>query len=25
MLTDKRHSFTEEKLEMHLIIHLNNK
>jgi len=26
MLTDKRHSFTEEKLEMHIItIHFNNK
>jgi len=25
MLTDKRHSFTEEKLEMHMIIHFNNK
>ncbi|KAF0682215.1 Uncharacterized protein FWK35_00038128 [Aphis craccivora] len=25
MLTDKRYSFTEEKLEMHMIIHFNNK
>lgn len=25
MLTDKRHSFTEEKLEMHMIINFNNK
>lgn len=25
ILTDKRHSFTEEKLEMHMIIHFNNK
>jgi hypothetical protein len=25
MLTDKRHSFTEDKLEMHMINHFNNK
>jgi hypothetical protein len=25
MLTDKRHSFTKEKLEMHMIIHFNSK
>jgi len=25
MLTDKRHGFIEEKLEMHMIIHFNNK
>jgi hypothetical protein len=25
MLIGKRHSFTEEKLEMHMIIHFNNK
>jgi hypothetical protein len=25
MLTDKRHNFTEDKLEMHMIIYFNNK